>query len=74
MSGRGRTAVVELAQDRGTGQQVALKQVDRRKIPQCATRAEYNLLTGLNHAGVLRGLALFENAPIPGVDTIVMEL
>ncbi|XP_046675322.1 triple functional domain protein isoform X5 [Homalodisca vitripennis] len=72
--GGGRTAVVKQAQDRGTGQAVALKVVDRRRIPQRVTRAEYNFLTALSHCGILRGLAMFENAPSPGVDTIVMEL
>jgi len=72
--GRGRTAVVRLAQDRGTGLRVALKEVDRRRIPQLRTRAEYSYLTSLNHSSIVRALAMFENAPRPGHDTTVMEL
>ncbi|XP_054274180.1 triple functional domain protein-like isoform X3 [Macrosteles quadrilineatus] len=72
--GRGRTAVVRKARDRGTDQRVALKQVERRRVPQLVTRAEYNHLVALNHPSLIHGLALFENAPSLGLDTIVMEL
>ncbi|XP_023289652.1 LOW QUALITY PROTEIN: triple functional domain protein [Orussus abietinus] len=72
--GRGRFAVVRRARDRGTGQEVALKQTPRHKQSRASTRAEYELLASTHHANVVRAFALFENAPQPGVDTIVLEL
>lgn len=71
---RGRFSVVRLAKDRGTGLEVALKQVSRRKQSHNVTQAEYSLLAGMQHANIIRSMALFDNAPLPGVDTIVLEL
>ncbi|KAI5735919.1 hypothetical protein M8J77_024245 [Diaphorina citri] len=72
--GNGRFCTVRKARDRGTGQLVALKQIPRERQPQQITRAEYNLLSTLMHAHIPTALALFENAPVPGTDTIVMQL
>lgn len=66
--------MVKLAEDRGTGQRVALKQVDTRKVSQTCIRAEYCLLTSLSHSAIIRAFAIFENAPSLGVDTIVLEM
>lgn len=71
---RGRFSVVRLAKDRGTGLEVALKQVSRRKQPHNITQAEYTLLASMQHLNIIRAMALFDNAPVPGVDTIVLEL
>lgn len=71
---RGRFSVVRLARDRGTGVEVALKQVTRRKQNHHITQAEYSLLAGMQHVNIIRALALFDNAPLPGIDTIVLEL
>lgn len=72
--GRGRFSIVRQAKDRGTGQEVALKQVSRRRQPHQTTQAEYSLLAGIQHKNIVHAMALFGNAPIPGVDTIVLEL
>ncbi|KAL1456436.1 hypothetical protein WDU94_001167 [Cyamophila willieti] len=72
--GNGRFCTVRKARDRGTGQLVSLKQIPRERQSQQITRAEYNLLSTLMHAHIPTALALFENAPIPGTDTIVMQL
>lgn len=72
--GRGRFSIVRLAKDRGTNVEVALKQVNRRKQPHHVTQAEYSLLAGMQHVNIIRSLALFDNAPFPGIDTIVLEL
>lgn len=72
--GRGRFAVVRLASDLVTGQHVAMKQVSRRHQDAGTTQEEYKLLASAQHPNIVRGLALFENAPTPGSDTIVMEL
>ncbi|XP_031347696.1 triple functional domain protein-like [Photinus pyralis] len=72
--GRGRFAIVRKAKDRGTGQEVALKEIIRRKQSHKITQAEYALLAGIRFQNIIHALALFENAPIPGVDTIVLEL
>lgn len=72
--GRGRSGIVRASRDKGTAQMVALKQVERHRIPQCVTRAEYLLLASINHRNIVRSLAMFENAPSPGRDTIVLEL
>lgn len=71
---RGRFSIVKRAKDRGTQVEVALKQVTRRKQPHNITQAEYSLLAGIQHVNIIRGLALFDNAPHPGIDTIVLEL
>lgn len=71
---RGRYAIVRKAQDRGTGNEVALKQVFRRKQSHKVTQAEYTLLAGIQHFNIIHAMALFDNAPIPGIDTIVLEL
>ncbi|XP_045464356.1 kalirin isoform X2 [Harmonia axyridis] len=71
---RGRFSVVKRAKDRGTQVEVALKQVIRRKQSHNITQAEYSLLAGIQHGNIIRGLALFDNAPHPGIDTIVLEL
>ncbi|XP_018325506.1 triple functional domain protein isoform X1 [Agrilus planipennis] len=71
---RGRFAVVRKAKDRGTGHEVALKQVWKRKQHHKVTQAEYSLLAGMQHTNIIRALALFDNAPVPGIDTIVLEL
>ncbi|KAJ8956994.1 hypothetical protein NQ318_012159 [Aromia moschata] len=71
---RGRFSVVRLARDRGTGVEVALKQVTRRKQAHHVTQAEYFLLAATQHVNIIRSLALFDNAPLPGIDTIVLEL
>lgn len=72
--GRGRFSIVRKAKDRGTGQEVALKEVLRRKQSHKVTQAEYALLAGMQHVNIIHAMALFDNAPIPGVDTIVLEL
>ncbi|XP_051163454.1 triple functional domain protein isoform X3 [Leptopilina boulardi] len=72
--GKGRFAIVRRARDRGTGQEVALKQTPRRKQSRSLTRAEYDLLASTHHGNIVRAFALFENAPQPGIDTIVLEL
>lgn len=72
--GKGRYAVVRRARDRGTGQEVALKQTPRHKQSRLLTRAEYDLLASTHHGNIIRAYALFENAPQPGLDTIVLEL
>ncbi|XP_058808184.1 triple functional domain protein-like isoform X3 [Phymastichus coffea] len=72
--GKGRFAVVRRARDRGTGQEVALKQTPRQKQSRSLTRAEYDLLASTHHGNIVRAFALFENAPQLGVDTIVLEL
>lgn len=72
--GKGRYAVVRRARDRGTGQEVALKQTSRHKQSRLLTRAEYDLLASTHHGNIIRAFALFENAPQPGLDTIVLEL
>lgn len=71
---RGRFSVVRKAQDRGTGLEVALKQVFRRKQPHKVTQAEYTLLAGMQHRNMIHAMALFDNAPLPGIDTIVLEM
>lgn len=72
--GKGRYARVRRARDRGTGQEVALKQTPRHKQSRSLTRAEYDLLASTHHGNIIRAFALFENAPQPGLDTIVLEL
>lgn len=71
---KGRFAVVRRARDRGTGQEVALKQIHRQKQSRSLTRAEYDLLAAIHHGNIVRAFALFENAPQQGIDTIVLEL
>lgn len=72
--GAGRFGTVRRARDKGTGQEVALKQIPRHKQSRSLTRAEYDLLASTHHANIVRAFALFENAPRPGMDTIVLEL
>jgi hypothetical protein len=72
--GRGRFSVVRRARDRGTAQEVAVKQVMSRQQSHDVTQAEYALMARLQHSNIVRALALFSNAPQPSVDTIVMEL
>lgn len=72
--GNGRFGTVRRARDRGTGQEVALKQTPRHKQLRSLTRAEYDLLASAHHTNIVRAFALFENAPRPGMDTIVLEL
>lgn len=72
--GRGRFAIIRLATDAVTGQKVALKQVSRKHQDLITTQEEYRLLASAQHPNIVRGLALFENAPHQGIDTIVMEL
>lgn len=72
--GRGRFSVVRLASDMITGQHVALKQISRRHQDLGTTQEEYKLLASAQHPNIVRSLALFENAPNLGNDTIVMEL
>jgi len=72
--GRGRFSVVRRARDRGTSQEVAVKQVLARRQSHNVTQAEYALMARLQHSNIVRALALFTNAPQPCMDTIVMEL
>lgn len=72
--GNGRFGVVRRARDKGTGQEVALKQIPRHKQSRLLTRAEYDVLASTHHVNIIRAFALFENAPRPGIDTIVLEL
>lgn len=72
--GRGRYAVVKRAQDRGTGQQVAAKQVHRIRQAPNITHAEYSVMLGLQHQSIVKAFALFESSPLSEVDTIIMEL
>lgn len=71
--GRGRFSVVRLAKDSVTGHFVAMKQISRRKQDLVVTKEEYKLMAATLHISTVRGLALFENAPCIGVDTIIME-
>lgn len=72
--GRGRFSVIRLATDAVTGQKVALKQILRKQQDLISTQEEYKILSSAQHPNIVRGLALFENAPQQGIDTIVMEL
>ena len=72
--GHGRFSVVKRARDRGTAQEVAVKQVVHKKQVPEVTQAEYTLMARLQHVNVVRALALFDSAPQPGMDSIVMEL
>lgn len=72
--GRGRFSTLRLASDLVTGQHVVLKQISRRNQDLATTKEEYKLLASAQHPNIVRGLALFENAPTPAADTIVMEL
>jgi len=72
--GNGRFGTVRRARDKGTGQEVALKQIPRHKQSRALTRAEYDVLASTHHVHIVRAFALFENAPQPGMDTIVLEL
>lgn len=72
--GRGRFSIVRLATDAVTGQRVALKQIYRKYQDLITTQEEYKLLASTQHPNIIHGLALFENAPMQSVDTIVMEL
>lgn len=72
--GSGRFAKVRRAKDRGTGQEVALKQICRQRQARRLTQAEYELLASTRHDNIVRAYAFFENAPRPGIDTIVLEL
>lgn len=72
--GRGRFSIIRLATDAVTGQKVALKQISRKHQDLISTQEEYKLLASAQHPNIIRGLALFENAPLQGVDTIVMEM
>jgi serine/threonine protein kinase len=72
--GNGRFGTVRRARDKGTGQEVALKQIPRHKQSRSLTRAEYDVLASTHHANIVRAFALFENAPRAGMDTIVLEL
>lgn len=71
--GRGRCAVVKLARDTGTGQLVASKQISRNLQALIKTQAEYKIISAITHSNVVKGLCLYQNAPHPGTDTIVME-
>lgn len=71
--GRGRFSVVRLAKDSVTGHFVAMKQISRRKQDLVVTKEEYKLMASTQHINIVRGLALFENAPCIGMDTIIME-
>lgn len=72
--GRGRFAIIRLATDAVTGHKVALKQISRKYQDLISTQEEYKLLASSQHPNIIRALALFENAPLQGVDTIVMEM
>lgn len=72
--GRGRFSIIRLATDAVTGQKVALKQISRKFQDLISTQEEYKLLASAQHPNIIRGLALFENAPLQGIDTIVMEM
>lgn len=72
--GRGRFSIVRLASDAVTGQKVALKQIYRKYQDLITTQEEYKLLASAQHPNIVHGLALFENAPMQSVDTLVMEL
>jgi serine/threonine protein kinase len=72
--GHGRFSVVRRARDRVTAQEVAIKEVVGRRQMHDVTQAEYALMARLQHSNIVRALALFENAPQPSMDTIVMEL
>lgn len=72
--GRGRFSIVRLATDAVTGQKVALKQISRKHQDLTITQEEYKLLASAHHPNTIRAFALFENAPLQGIDTIVMEL
>lgn len=72
--GAGRFAQVYRARDAESGRQVALKQICRLKQPRSLTRAEYDLLETIRHENIVRAFAIFEDAPQPDTDTIVLEL
>ena len=72
--GAGRFAQVYRARDTESGRQVALKQICRLKQSRSLTRAEYDLLETIRHENIVRAFGLFEDAPQPDTDTIIMEL
>lgn len=57
-----------------TGQLVAIKQISRSLQTLERTKSEYKLIASSQNSNIIRGLALFENIPHVGADTIVMEL
>uniref|UniRef100_A0A1B0EX37 Uncharacterized protein n=1 Tax=Lutzomyia longipalpis TaxID=7200 RepID=A0A1B0EX37_LUTLO len=71
--GRGKSSVVRLARDTGTGQLVASKQISRNFQSFAQTQAEYKVIAAIQHTNIVKGLCLYQNAPHPGTDTIVME-
>lgn len=71
--GRGKSSVVRLARDTGTGQLVASKQISRNFQTFAQTQAEYKVIASIQHTNIVKGLCLYQNAPHPGTDTIVME-
>nr|XP_012140240.1 PREDICTED: triple functional domain protein isoform X2 [Megachile rotundata] len=72
--GNGRFAKVCRAREKGSVREVALKQIFRVRQRLSVTRAEYDFLRTTCHDNIVRALALFEDLPQPGIDTIVLEL
>ena len=71
--GNGRFAKVCRAREKGSVREVALKQISRVRQRVSLTRAEYDFLRATRHDNIVKALALFEDLPQPGVDTIVSE-
>ena len=71
---KGRFSKVMVAKDRGTDQIVALKQINRALQSVESSQTEYSILSGLTHKNIIKALAIFQNAPQVGIDTIVMEV
>lgn len=71
--GTGKYSEVYAGKDAVTGQEVALKLVDRRKsIEENGARDEYKILSSLCHKNIVSGLAIFPSSPKEYFDTIVM--
>nr|XP_024216575.1 triple functional domain protein isoform X4 [Halyomorpha halys] len=71
--GIGKYSEVYLGKDVVTGQEVALKIIDRRRLPsEDGPKDEYKKLSGLCHRNIVSGLALFTESPKDHLDTIVM--
>lgn len=72
-TGIGKYSEVYAGKDVVTGQEVALKILDRRRLPsEDGPKDEYKKLSELCHRNIVSGLALFTESPKEYLDTIVM--
>jgi len=69
--GRGRFSVVRRCQEILTGQEVAVKFVNRRRRTRDQTRGEHSILARLRHSNIATAAGLFVT---PSSDAIVMDL